>query len=121
MKHIAILALAVAGLFPAIAQVTPPTPTSTYTVRLVWNQHPDKSVTRFRLYSGPSLSALTNVTEVSTNQAQVSSVRPETVFAVSAINTAGLESELSDPFIFTRSQKPTGLRVDVSVRVEVAQ
>jgi hypothetical protein len=103
----------------ASAQVSPPSTNSLHTVTMVWDHHPDTRVNKFRLYWGPSLSALTNRVESSTNGATVSGIKYGTTFAVSAVTSDGLESPLSAPYTLSQVAAPTALRVSVVVRVDV--
>jgi hypothetical protein len=88
-KWAALLLAAAAGLVTARAQ---------YSVALAWNPSTTSGVTGYRVYSGAASHAYTNVLQVgNATNATVSGLAPGTTyyFAVTAVNSLGLESVTS--------------------------
>jgi hypothetical protein len=113
-------------LLAATALAAPPLPTPQRTVRatLVWNPSPSPNLTAYRLYT-----SVNNAAWVSNNVGLVSTVTLSNLqagvsyaFAVSALNTAGLESDLSNVVEAPPAEvpaAPTGLQyAPIVVQVE---
>jgi len=94
------------------------------TVTLAWNRNPEPDIAGYRLYYGTAAEPFNTVIDVRTTTATASDllVGLTYTFAVTAYNTAGVESAFSKPVSYTPGASrviPSAILFDVSTRAFV--
>ena len=120
--------ITLAGAFAFAQEVPPPRPTTIppgNQVTLAWDANPEPDIAGYRLHYGTESGVFPQMVDVGNVTTSVLTLpKGGTYYAVvTAYNTASLESLPSNEVAFSTPPPgaPTGLRVTVTVQVEIQQ